>query len=129
LHKPSIQTTELDNRAKTGDELRDFVNRNPFLFLHAEIKNKISSGYNLREIIDHIDEFPFRPQDREARAVASLRSQDPRYGQRWRGEGGFGPNSDRSRRHQELIETREDTGSGYQEFLAAQRRWQPWVAG
>ncbi len=70
------------NRALTGDDLRDFVNRKLFPYLHAfkqkaggsntieykigeifgEIKNKISSGYNLREIIDHIDELHFRSQ-------------------------------------------------------------------
>jgi type I restriction enzyme M protein len=70
------------NRAKTGDDLRDFVNQKLFPYLHgfkqkatgpntieykigeifAEIKNKISSGYNLREIIDHIDELRFRSQ-------------------------------------------------------------------
>ena len=66
----------------TGDDLRDFVNHKLFPYLHgfkqkasgpntieykigeifAEIKNKISSGYNLREIIDHIDELRFRSQ-------------------------------------------------------------------
>ena len=70
------------NRAKTGDDLRDFVNEKLFPYLHGfkakasgpdtieykigeifgEIKNKISSGYNLREIIDHIDELRFRSQ-------------------------------------------------------------------
>src|SRR4051794_29363065 len=70
------------NRAKTGDDLRDFVNQKLFPYLHGfkqkatgpntieykigeifgEIKNKISSGYNLREIIDHIDELRFRSQ-------------------------------------------------------------------
>jgi type I restriction enzyme M protein len=30
--------------------------------IFGEIKNKISSGYNLREIIDHIDELRFRSQ-------------------------------------------------------------------
>jgi len=70
------------NRAKTGDDLRDFVNLKLFPYLHGfkqkatgpntieykigeifgEIKNKISSGYNLREIIDHIDELRFRSQ-------------------------------------------------------------------
>jgi type I restriction enzyme M protein len=70
------------NRAKGGDDLRDFVNQKLFPYLHAfkqratgpntieykigeifgEIKNKISSGYNLREIIDHIDELRFRSQ-------------------------------------------------------------------
>ena len=70
------------NRAQTGDDLRDFVNAKLFPYLHGfreratgpdtiqykigeifgEIKNKISSGYNLREIIDHIDELRFRSQ-------------------------------------------------------------------
>ncbi len=66
----------------TGDDLRDFVNQKLFPYLHAfkqkaegpntieykigeifgEIKNKIQSGYNLREIIDYIDELRFRSQ-------------------------------------------------------------------
>jgi type I restriction enzyme M protein len=70
------------NRAMTGDDLRDFVNGKLFPYLQGfklkasgpntieykigeifgEIKNKISSGYNLREIIDHIDELRFRSQ-------------------------------------------------------------------
>jgi len=70
------------NRATTGDDLRDFVNQKLFPYLHGfkqrasgpntieykigeifgEIKNKIQSGYNLREIIDHIDELRFRSQ-------------------------------------------------------------------
>jgi type I restriction enzyme M protein len=70
------------NRARTGDDLRDFVDRKLFPYLHGfkqkasgpntieykigeifgEIKNKISSGYNLREIIDHVDELRFRSQ-------------------------------------------------------------------
>src|ERR1039457_4233397 len=90
------------NRAMTGDDLRDFVNQKLFPYLHGfkqkatrpntieyknnanlrEIKNKISSGYNLREIIDHIDELRFRSQTEKARAVASLRGQDPQHGQR-----------------------------------------------
>ncbi len=74
---------EIDhNRAQTGDDLRDFVNARLFPYLHGfreratgpntiqykigeifgEIKNKISSGYNLREIIDGIDELRFRSQ-------------------------------------------------------------------
>src|ERR1019366_2609052 len=67
------------NRAMTGDDLLAFVNQKLFPYLHGfkqkatgpntieykigeifgEIKNKISSGYNLREIIDHIDELHF----------------------------------------------------------------------
>jgi len=70
------------NAAQTGDDLRDFVNLKLFPYLHGftqratgpntieykigqifgEIKNKIQSGYNLREIIDHIDELRFRSQ-------------------------------------------------------------------
>lgn len=70
------------NKARTGDDLRDFVNLKLFPYLHGfkmkasgpntieykigeifgEIKNKISSGYNLREIIDYIDELRFRSQ-------------------------------------------------------------------
>jgi type I restriction enzyme M protein len=70
------------NKALTGDDLRDFVNQKLFPYLHGfkeratgpgtieykigeifgEIKNKISSGYNLRDIIDHIDELKFGSQ-------------------------------------------------------------------
>ncbi len=70
------------NKAQTGDDLRDFVNQKLFPYLtgfkqkaegpntieykigeiFGEIKNKIQSGYNLREIIDHIDELRFRSQ-------------------------------------------------------------------
>lgn len=70
------------NKALSGDDLRDFVNQKLFPYLHGfkqkatgpntieykigeifgEIKNKIQSGYNLREIIDHIDELRFRSQ-------------------------------------------------------------------
>jgi type I restriction enzyme M protein len=70
------------NQALTGDDLRDFVDRKLFPYLHGfkqrasgpntieykigeifgEIKNRIHSGYNLREIIDHIDELRFRSQ-------------------------------------------------------------------
>ncbi|MEO6146939.1 MAG: N-6 DNA methylase, partial [Sulfuriferula sp.] len=66
----------------TGDDLRDFVDGKLFPYLHGfkqrasgpntieykigeifgEIKNKIHRGYNLREIIDHIDALRFRSQ-------------------------------------------------------------------
>ncbi|HEV7867484.1 MAG TPA: type I restriction-modification system subunit M N-terminal domain-containing protein [Chthoniobacteraceae bacterium] len=71
---PKSQDGKLDhNTALTGDDLRDFVNLQLFPCLHGfkqratgpdtieykigEIfgENKITSGYNLREIIDHID--------------------------------------------------------------------------
>jgi len=80
---PKDDAGKLDhNAALTGDDLRDFVNQELFPYLYgfrqratrpdtieykigqifAEIKNKITSGYNLREIIDHIDELRFRSQ-------------------------------------------------------------------
>ncbi|HXR32683.1 MAG TPA: N-6 DNA methylase [Verrucomicrobiae bacterium] len=80
---PKSKDGQIDhNKALTGDDLRDFVNLKLFPYLHGfkqkasgpntieykigeifgEIKNKIQSGYNLREIIDHIDELRFRSQ-------------------------------------------------------------------
>ncbi len=80
---PKDKDGKLDhNKALTGDDLRDFVDRKLFPYLHGfkqkadsantieykigeifgEIKNRIHSGYNLREIIDHIDELRFRSQ-------------------------------------------------------------------
>src|SRR4051794_8471233 len=71
------------NKALTGDDLRDFVDGALFPYLRGfttkatgpntieykigqifgEIKNKITSGYNLREIIDHVDALRFRSQN------------------------------------------------------------------
>jgi len=80
---PKGKDGKLDhNKAMTGDDLRDFVNQKLFPYLHGftqkatgpntieykigqifgEIKNKIQSGYNLGEIIEHIDELRFRSQ-------------------------------------------------------------------
>ena len=80
---PKDSTGKIDhNKAKTGPDLTDFVNGKLFPYLHGfkgrasspntieykigeifgEIKNKISSGYNLREIIDVIDGLRFRSQ-------------------------------------------------------------------
>lgn len=70
------------NAVMIGDDLRDFVNLKLFPYFQSftlkatnpntieykigqifgEIKNKISSGYNLREIIDFVDELRFRSQ-------------------------------------------------------------------
>jgi type I restriction enzyme M protein len=80
---PKSKNGQIDhNKAKTGDDLREFVNLKLFPYLHGfkqkasgpntieykigeifgEIKSKIQSGYNLREIIDHIDELHFGSQ-------------------------------------------------------------------
>ena len=68
------------NKALTGDDLRDFVNKELFPYLakfksvatssdtleykigeiFSEITNKIQSGYNLREILGYIDELKFQ---------------------------------------------------------------------
>ena len=70
------------NLAMTGDDLRDFVNRRLFPYLagfkqrasgpntieykigevFGEITNKVQSGYNLRDVIDLIDELRFGSQ-------------------------------------------------------------------
>jgi type I restriction enzyme M protein len=70
------------NVAMVGDDFTKFVNEKLFPYLHGfkqkatgpntieykigeifgEIKNRIQSGYNLREIIDHIDELRFGSQ-------------------------------------------------------------------
>ena len=75
LAAPKGKDGKLDhNAAMTGDDLCDFVNQKLFPYLQGfklkatgpntieykvgeifgEIKNKIQSGYNLREILDHI---------------------------------------------------------------------------
>jgi len=68
------------NSALTGDDLKEFVDRELFPYLKtfktsaessatiqykigeifSELKNRIQSGYNLREVIDRIDELRFR---------------------------------------------------------------------
>ena len=70
------------NTALTGDDLIVFVNGKLFPYLHGfkakatgpntieykigeifgELKNKITSGYNLREIIEQVDQLRFRSQ-------------------------------------------------------------------
>ena len=80
---PKGRDGKLDHHAAlTGDDLRDFVNLKLFPYLHAfkqkasgpntteykigeifgEIKNRIQSGYNLREVIDLVDELRFHSQ-------------------------------------------------------------------
>ncbi len=80
---PKTKDGKLDHdKALTGDDLRDFVNQKLFPYLQSfkqrasgpttleykigeifgEIKNKLSSGYNMRELIDQIDELRFRSQ-------------------------------------------------------------------
>jgi type I restriction enzyme M protein len=78
---PKTKAGEIDhNKALTGDDLSEFVNRKLFPYLakfratadhpdtieykvgeiFREIRNKIHSGYNLREILNRVDELRFR---------------------------------------------------------------------
>ena len=80
---PKDKHSKLDhNAAQSGIDLIEFVNLKLFPYLHGfkqkatgpdtleykigqifgEIKNKIQSGYILRDIIDHIDELRFNSQ-------------------------------------------------------------------
>ncbi|MCD4834492.1 MAG: type I restriction-modification system subunit M, partial [Bacteroidales bacterium] len=75
-----IELVEIDHNAMTGDDLVDFINEKLFPYLKkfkanaenantieykigeifSELKNRIQSGYNLREVVNRIDELRFR---------------------------------------------------------------------
>jgi type I restriction enzyme M protein len=77
---PKLSDGRIDHNALTGDDLLDFVNNQLFPYLKkfkqsaesadtieykigeifSELKNRIQSGYNLREVINRIDELRFR---------------------------------------------------------------------
>lgn len=77
---PKLEDGKIDHNAATGDDLIDFVNMQLFPYLKkfkvsaespdtieykigeifSELKNRIQSGYNLREVINRIDELRFR---------------------------------------------------------------------
>ena len=77
---PKIENGKIDHNALTGDDLLDFVNGKLFPYLKksklsaenadtieykigeifSELKNRLQSGYNLREVINLIDELRFR---------------------------------------------------------------------
>lgn len=97
------------NAAMTGDDLRDFVSQKLFPYLNgftqratgpntieykigqifSEIKNKIQSGYNLREIIDHIDELQFRSQAQKHELSALYEEKIKRMGNAGRNGGEY----------------------------------------
>jgi type I restriction enzyme M protein len=97
------------NKAMTGDDLRDFVNLKLFPYLQGfklkatgpntieykiseifgEIKNKIQSGYNLREVIDHIDELEFRSQNEKHELSALYEEKIKRMGNAGRNGGEY----------------------------------------
>jgi len=77
---PKLNDGKIDHNALTGDDLLDFVNNDLFPYLKkfkaqatspntieykigeifSELKNRIQSGYNLREVINLIDDLRFR---------------------------------------------------------------------
>jgi len=77
---PKLASGKIDHNAMTGDDLVDFVNGKLFPYLKSfkekakgpdtieykigeifsELKNRIQSGYNLREVVNLIDELRFR---------------------------------------------------------------------
>ncbi len=77
---PKLESGKLDHDALSGDDLSDFVNNSLFPYLKkfkadtvnantieykigeifSELKNRIQSGYNLREVINLIDELRFQ---------------------------------------------------------------------
>ena len=107
---PKDKHGKLDhNKALTGDDLVEFVDQKLFPYLHGfkqratspntieykigeifgEIKNKIRSGYNLREIIDHIDELRFRSQDEKHELSALYEEKIKRMGNAGRNGGEY----------------------------------------
>jgi hypothetical protein len=97
------------NVALTGSDLNEFVTLKLFPYLHGfkqratgpdtieykigeifgEIKNKIHSGYNLREIIDHIDELQFRSQAEKHELSALYEEKIKRMGNAGRNGGEY----------------------------------------
>jgi type I restriction enzyme M protein len=107
---PKDKNGQLDhNLAMTGDDFRDFVDRKLFPYLHGfkqratgpntieykigeifgEIKNRIHSGYNLREIIDRIDELRFRSQTEKHELSALYEEKIKRMGNAGRNGGEY----------------------------------------
>jgi len=102
------------NKALAGDDLRDFVDRKLFPYLHGfkqkasgpntieykigeifgEIKNKIHSGYILRDVIDHVDELSFGSQVEKHELSHLYEAKIKNMGNAGRnGGGGFGEDS------------------------------------
>ncbi len=77
---PKLDNGKIDHNAQTGDDFVDFVNNELFPYfkkfkgnaqnantieykigeIFSELKNRIQSGYNLREIVNLIEELRFR---------------------------------------------------------------------
>ena len=97
------------HRALSGDDLREFVDDRLFPYLRkfktrasgpntieykigeifGELKNKITSGYNLREIIGHVDGLRFRSQAEKHELSALYEEKIKRMGNAGRNGGEY----------------------------------------
>jgi type I restriction enzyme M protein len=107
---PKDKSGEIDhNQALSGDDLCEFVDDKLFPYLRkfkdrasgpntieykvgeifGELKNKITSGYNLRDIIDHVDELRFRSQAEKHELSALYEEKIKRMGNAGRNGGEY----------------------------------------
>jgi type I restriction enzyme M protein len=107
---PKGKDGKLDhNNALTGDDLREFVDDELFPYLQefkdkasspstieykigeifGELKNKITSGYNMREIIDQVDQLRFRSQAEKHELSALYEEKIKRMGNAGRNGGEY----------------------------------------
>ena len=107
---PKDKSGQIDhNQALTGDDLCEFVNTKLFPYLRkfkdraegsdtiaykigeifSELTNRITSGYNLREIIDHVDELRFRSQSEKHELSALYEEKIKRMGNAGRNGGEY----------------------------------------
>ena len=107
---PKGKNGKLDHHAAlSGVDLRDFVDQKLFPYLKkfkarasgpntveykigeifGELKNKITSGYNLREIIDHVDGLRFRSQAEKHELSALYEEKIKRMGNAGRNGGEY----------------------------------------
>ena len=97
------------NKAMTGDDLREFVDGDLFVYLRgfkqraaatntieykigeifSEIKNRLQSGYNLREVIEIIDGLKFRSQTEKHELSALYEEKIQRMGNAGRNGGEY----------------------------------------
>ena len=107
---PKGKDGKLDhNNALTGDDLREFVDDKLFPYLQefkdkasspstieykigeifGELKNKITSGYNMREIIDQVEQLRFRSQAEKHELSALYEEKIKRMGNAGRNGGEY----------------------------------------
>ena len=107
---PKDKAGKLDHhKALTGDDLADFVNNKLFPYLKkfktdaesadtieykigeifSELKNRIQSGYNLREVLNRIDELRFRTHAEKHEMSHLYEDKIKNMGNAWRNGGEY----------------------------------------